>query len=114
MFVGVMQNAWREAFPQDSAPSVAELVEASTLLHRLMLPLAVDVPRVDLTHSAAAAFCGLPCIMSKLRWQTPYLLTEHGVYLREQYLNLGRGVKSLFVRWFLFRLMNTISDVNYA
>ena len=52
--------------------------------------------------------------MSKLRWNTPYLLTEHGVYLREQYLNLGRSVRSRFVRWFLFRLMNTINDVNYA
>jgi polysaccharide biosynthesis protein PelF len=113
-FVAVTQRAWRRQHPQQPAASVADLVDASNLLHRMMLPLAVDAPRVDLTHSAAAAFCGLPCIMSKLRWNTPYLLTEHGVYLREQYLNLGRSVKSLFVRWFLFRLMNTISDVNYA
>jgi glycosyltransferase involved in cell wall biosynthesis len=113
-FVAAMQRAWREAYPAAPAPSVADLVEASRLLQRLLLPLSVDVPRVDLTHSAAAAFCGLPCIMAKLRWNTPYLLTEHGVYLREQYLNLGRTVKSHFVRWFLFRLVNTINDVNYA
>jgi polysaccharide biosynthesis protein PelF len=113
-FVAVTQRAWKRQHPDEPAASVADLVDASRLFHRLMLPLAVDVPRVDLTHSAAAAFCGLPCIMSKLRWNTPYLLTEHGVYLREQYLNLGRSVKSLFVRWFLFRLMNTINDVNYA
>jgi glycosyltransferase involved in cell wall biosynthesis len=113
-FVGVVQQAWRTAYPDEPAPSLTDLVDASCLLHRLMLPLAVDLPRVDLTHSAAAAFCGLPCIMAKLRWNTPYLLTEHGVYLREQYLNLGRNVKSVFVRWFLFRLMNAINDVNYA
>jgi glycosyltransferase involved in cell wall biosynthesis len=113
-FVRVTQQAWRAAYPEDPLPSVKDLVDASRLLHRLMLPLAVDVPRVDLTHSAAAAFCGLPCILAKLRWNTPYLLTEHGVYLREQYLNLGRSVKSVFVRWFLFRLMNAINDVNYA
>jgi glycosyltransferase involved in cell wall biosynthesis len=114
VFVGVMQRAWREAYPAEPPPSLTDLVDASRLLHRLLLPLAVDVPQVDLTHSAAAAFCGLPCIMAKLRWNTPYLLTEHGVYLREQYLNLGRSVKSPFVRWFLFRLVNTINDVNYA
>jgi polysaccharide biosynthesis protein PelF len=113
-FVAVTQRAWKRQHPNEPPASVADLVDASRLLHRLMLPLAVDAPRVDLTHSAAAAFCGLPCIMAKLRWNTPYLLTEHGVYLREQYLNLGRSVKSLFVRWFLFRLMNTINDVNYA
>ena len=73
-----------------------------------MLPLALDTPRVDITHSAAAAFCGLPCVIAKLRWNTPYLLTEHGVYLREQYLNIGRSTKSPFVRWFLFRLVNMV------
>jgi glycosyltransferase involved in cell wall biosynthesis len=36
------------------------------------------------------------------------------VYLREQYLNLGRTSRSVFVRWFMFRLMSTIVDVNYA
>src|SRR5438093_11834817 len=113
-FVAVTRAGWQHAYPNEPAPSVADLVDASRLLSRLMLPLSVDAPRADLTHSAAAAFCGIPCVIAKLRWNTPYLLTEHGVYLREQYLNLGRTVKSLFVRWFLFRLMNTISDVNYA
>jgi glycosyltransferase involved in cell wall biosynthesis len=113
-FSAAMQRAWHDSYPDEPPPCLADLVEASMLLHRLMLPLAVDVPHVDLTHSTAAAFCGLPCIIAKLRWNVPYLLTEHGVYLREQYLNLGRNVRSLFVRWFLFRLVNTIGDVNYA
>jgi glycosyltransferase involved in cell wall biosynthesis len=110
----VTRDAWGARFPDEKPPSVDEVREAWRLLYRLMLPLSVAVPRVDLTHSAAAAFCGLPCIIAKLRWGTPFLLTEHGVYLREQYLNLGRSAKSLFVRWLLFRLMNAIVDVNYA
>jgi glycosyltransferase involved in cell wall biosynthesis len=113
-FSFIARGAWREQFPNEPAPSLSDLTEAWRLLYRLLLPLSVDVPRTALTHSAAAAFCGLPCIMSKLLWETPYLLTEHGVYLREQYLNLGRTAKSLFVRWFMFRLMSTIVDVNYA
>ena len=113
-FVDVMLRAWHRTHPDEPDPSLADLVDASRLLFRLMLPLAADVPRTDLTHSAAAAFCGLPCIIAKLQSKTPYLLTEHGVYLREQYLNVGRSVKSPFVRWFLLRLMNAITDVNYA
>jgi len=113
-FAAETRAGFQATHPDEPGPSVADVVDAWRLLTRLMLPLAVDAPRADLTHSAAAAFCGLPCVMSKLRWNTPFLLTEHGVYLREQYLNLGRTVKSLFVRWFLFRLMNTINDVNYA
>jgi polysaccharide biosynthesis protein PelF len=114
LFVDVMRRAWRQAHPNEPPPSLTGLVEAFRLLHRLLLPLASDPPRTDLTHSAAAAFCGLPCVVAKLRHNTPYLLTEHGVYLREQYLNLGRNIKSIFVRWFLFRLINTINDVHYA
>ncbi|HEV8346839.1 MAG TPA: GT4 family glycosyltransferase PelF [Vicinamibacterales bacterium] len=114
VFVDTMRSAWRKAQPNEPPPSLTDLADASRVLHRLLLPLAIETPRVDLTHSAAAAFCGLPCIIAKLRYNTPYLLTEHGVYLREQYLNLGRSIKSMFVRWFLFRLINTINHVNYA
>ena len=84
------------------------------LRSRLLPARRAELPRVDLTHSTAAAFCGIPCIIAKLKWGTPYLLTEHGVYLREQYLNLGASAKSLYVRWFLFRLVNMIVDLNYA
>jgi len=113
-FVRIARGGWHARFPDERTPSLAELGEAWRLLYRLMLPLGVDVPRTDLAHSAAAAFCGLPCIMAKLRFGIPYLLTEHGVYLREQYLNLGRAVKSTFVRWFMCELINAIADVNYA
>jgi len=71
------------------------------------------IPRADITHSSAAGFCGLPCVLSKLVDETPYLLTEHGVYIREQYLNLRRQMKSLFVRGFLYRLVENIVELNY-
>jgi len=113
-FVHVTSHAWARQFPSSPPPSLADLRDAWRLLYRFMLPLAIPVPRVDITHSAAAAFCGLPCILAKQLYGTPYLLTEHGVYLREQYLNVGRSTSSPFVRWFLCRLMSAIVDVNYA
>jgi len=113
-FVAVTQQGWRDAHPSDPLPSLAELIEAWRMCYRLMLPLAVDVRRFDLTHSTAAGFCGLPCIVAKLRRCTPYLLTEHSVYLRTQYLNLADSTTSTFVRWCVCRLVATIVDVNYA
>jgi glycosyltransferase involved in cell wall biosynthesis len=113
-FVAVMRQGWLDACASEPSPSIAELVEAWQLFYRLMLPLAVDTRRFDLTHSTAAAFCGLPCVVAKLRRGTPYLLTEHSVYLRNQYLNLADASGSLFVRWSLGRLTRTIVDVNYA
>ncbi|MBL8152437.1 MAG: GT4 family glycosyltransferase PelF, partial [Blastocatellia bacterium] len=71
------------------------------------------VPETDLVHSAAAGFCGLPCIIAKLQKGTPYLLTEHGVYMREQYLNMRKHVKSFFVRWFLYQFVGIVVRLNY-
>lgn len=113
-FASIMRQAWAERYPAEPAPSVGELAKAFRLLERLMLPLAVEVPKVALAHSAAAGFCGLPCIVAKLRQRVPYVLTEHAVYVREQYLAATRDLASPFIRWFLFRLVNTIADVNYA
>jgi glycosyltransferase involved in cell wall biosynthesis len=103
----------RPAWPHGVDPSVADLSEALRLLARLMSVLYYPVPRTDLGHSTAAAFCGLPCVIAKLEHGTPYLLTEHGIYLREQYLNLRQRIRSPFVRWFLYRLIQAVVSVNY-
>jgi polysaccharide biosynthesis protein PelF len=111
-FAPMVAQAWRDA--ENPTPSFGELAEAWQLLMRLLTVLAVPIPVTDLTHSAAAAFCGLPCVVAKLRSGTPFVLTEHGAYLREQYLNLGRSIRSAFVRWFLLRVITAVVDVNYA
>jgi polysaccharide biosynthesis protein PelF len=57
-------------------------------LYRYLLPLALPIPNVDVVHTSASAVCALPAIGAKLRYGTPMLLTEHGVYLRERILEL--------------------------
>ena len=113
-FGSIVADVWLREDSSRPAPSLGELAEAWRLLYRLLTVLAAPIPRTDLTHAAAAAFCGLPCVIAKLRWRTPYLLTEHGVYVREQYLNVSRSIRSSFVRWFLLRLISAIADLNYA
>ena len=92
---------------------LTELTEAMRLLYRFLITIHVPVPETDLTHSSAAAFCGLPCVIAKLQRGTPYLLTEHGINIREQYLNLNQSIPSLFVRKFLYRLMGAVVKVNF-
>ncbi|MEW6731975.1 MAG: GT4 family glycosyltransferase PelF [Acidobacteriota bacterium] len=111
-FQQVAHEGWRIQRSADM-PTLAEQTEALRLLYRFLLVLHFPVPPTDITHSAAAAFCGLPCILAKLAQGTPYLLTEHGVYLREQYLNLNRHIPSFFVRWFLYRLIGAVVRANY-
>ncbi len=109
------QIAWDFCQQEESLDrvTVGEFTDAMRLLYRFLLAIHVPVPETDITHSSAAAFCGLPCVIAKLQRDTPYLLTEHGINIREQYLNLNKNITSSFVRKFLFRLMGAIVKVNF-
>lgn len=113
VFRHAVRAAWECRPSATEAPTLAELKQAYRLLYHLLMVLHFPVPRADITHSSAASFCGLPCVLAKLANGTPYLLTEHGVYLREQYLNLRRQVRSFFARWFLYRVVENVVELNY-
>jgi glycosyltransferase involved in cell wall biosynthesis len=94
-------------------PSLFDLTESLRWLYRFVMIVNVHVPRTTLTHSTAAAFCGIPCITAKIRHGTPMVLTEHGVYAREQNLFLSRFHRLFFAKQFLLNLITTISRANY-
>lgn len=95
-------------------PTLQEAMQTIGWLYRFMVVLNTPIPKVDVTHSSAAAFCGLPGVVAKLENRTPFLLTEHGVYLREQYLSIGRSNMSPFSKRFLLGLIRQVTAANYA
>lgn len=95
-------------------PSVYDLIQSLGWIYRFMVVLNNPVPAVDVAHSTAAGFCGIPCVLAKLARNTPFMLTEHGVYLREQYLSLSRRGYSSYLTTFLIRLIHSVVGVNYA
>lgn len=95
-------------------PDVYGMVQSLGWLYRFFNILNTPVPDVQVTHSSAAAFCGIPCVIAKLLRKTPYMLTEHGVYLREQYLSLSKQEYASFLNTFLIRFVNSITSLNYA
>ena len=113
-FLSVVASLRERGALEVPEPTYAELAEALRLFYRFLLVLTVEPVAADVVHSTAAGFCGLPCVIARRTRGTPYLLTEHGVYLREQYLNLRRHVTSPFVRTLLYRLMESVVRMNYA
>lgn len=95
-------------------PSVFALIQSLGWIYRFFNILNTPIPRVDVAHSAAAAFCGIPCVLAKVRDRTPFLLTEHGVYLREQYLYLAKRGYPPFLSAFLMGLLRSVAGLNYA
>ena len=98
------------------SPTVFEAVQSLGWIYHFFTVLNTTLPEVDLVHSSAAAFCGMAGIVSKIQFGSPYILTEHGVYLREQYLSVGRSNMSGFSKRFLIALIQTVvrANLHYA
>ncbi|HEV8434654.1 MAG TPA: GT4 family glycosyltransferase PelF [Thermoanaerobaculia bacterium] len=94
-------------------PTLFDLTECLRWLYRFLIVLTVRVPQTSVAHSTAAAFCGIPCITAKLRHGTPLIVTEHGVYLREQNLFLSRFRRLFFCKQFLLNLITAVVRANY-
>lgn len=95
-------------------PDIYCLIQSLGWVYRFFNILNTPLPQSHVTHASAAAFCGIPCVLSKLQNKTPFLLTEHGVYLREQYLSLAKREYSSFMNTFLIRLIHSITSLNYT
>jgi polysaccharide biosynthesis protein PelF len=111
-FQKLVMTAWQSQIKPDRI-TLGEITETLRLLYRLLIPLHVPIPPVDLIHSSSASYCGLPGVIGKIKYKIPYLLTEHGINIREQYLNLRTGITSIFVRRFLHYLVSAVVKLNY-
>ena len=94
-------------------PDVYGLIQSLGWIYRFLNIVNTPVPKVNVSHSSASAFCGIPCVIAKLEHKTPFLLTEHGVYMREQYLSLSNRNLSPFLNVFLMRFIHSINTLNY-
>ena len=111
-FQKIVTTGWQSQI-KPSRITLGEITETMRLLYRLLIPLHVPIPTVDLIHSSAASYCGLPGVIGKIEYRIPYLLTEHGTNIREQYLNLRTAIPSVFVRRFLHYLVSAVVKLNY-
>ncbi|GAA2619112.1 GT4 family glycosyltransferase PelF [Dactylosporangium fulvum] len=77
--------------------------EAAVLLEHALRPLAATLPAdADLVHANANGLSSMVALAAKWRLGVPFLMTEHGVYLRERYLAAGEqsaGVKTALLRF---------------
>jgi glycosyltransferase involved in cell wall biosynthesis len=95
-------------------PDLYGMIQSLGWIYRFFNILNTPLPEAHVTHASAAAFCGIPCVLAKLKNNTPFLLTEHGVYLREQYLSLSKREYSSFLNTFLMRFIHSVTSLNYT
>jgi len=71
-------------------------------------------PRTDVVHVTAAGWAGIPATVERALHGTPFVLTEHGVYLRESYLAAVRAPSSVGERFISTRLARGLARSAYA
>lgn len=110
LFAGLWRERWpliaarRGARAADTRPTLYDAVTALRLVEHALRPLSHPPVRADVTHAVTNGLGALPALAAKWEDQIPMIVTEHGVYMREQYLHLrnppfGWPVKNLYLRF---------------
>jgi glycosyltransferase involved in cell wall biosynthesis len=97
----------------EEKPTVYEIVESLRWLYRFLISLLSPIREADIYHSSAAAFCGIPCVIAKIKKGIKFVLTEHGIYMREQYLFASREKMPVRTKDFFHGLISLVSKLNY-
>ncbi|MFC5722957.1 GT4 family glycosyltransferase PelF [Streptomyces gamaensis] len=82
-------------------PTLHDALTATDLLEHALRPLAARPPATGITHAVSGGLAAVPGLLAQQRHGTPFLLTEHGIYLRERYL----GFRAEPYRWPVKALM---------
>ncbi|MFQ3662688.1 MAG: GT4 family glycosyltransferase PelF [Chloroflexaceae bacterium] len=95
-------------------PSLRDLSEALQMLTRWLIPIAVPLPKCSIVHATSAGLASLPAIVARVQHGTPFLLTEHGIYLRERLLFWSHADVTPFIKWFTMRVTRRIVELSLA
>jgi glycosyltransferase involved in cell wall biosynthesis len=116
-FRAALEEVLAERVPQAGTPPHVDLVEASLLyqsLYWVARTAAVETPETDVLLVTAAGWAAVPALVHKALHDTPMILTEHGVYVREAYLASTRGGTSPGGRFIATRLARGLACAAYA
>ena len=94
-------------------PTLADAVQATLWLARFLRPLSVRAPLAELTHATSNGLATLLAFSAKWTYGTPFVLTEHGIYLRERYLELRFSGHSPAFKAFLLRFYSGLTRAAY-
>ncbi|MFJ7985478.1 GT4 family glycosyltransferase PelF [Streptomyces sp. NPDC094447] len=82
-------------------PTVHDALTATDLLEHALRPLAARIAGDGVAHAVSSGLATLPALAAQHFEGVPFLLTEHGIYLRERYL----GYRTEAQRWPVKALM---------
>jgi glycosyltransferase involved in cell wall biosynthesis len=82
-------------------------------LLRSLAITSVPLGNVDVVHASMAGLAGVPGVLHKRLRGVPFVITEHGIYLRELYIVLAKLPQLKACRRFLLMLADAVVRMNY-
>ena len=96
-----------------SQPDVYGLIQSLGWIYRFLNIINTPVPKVECQSFFSISILRNSMCDCETEHKTPFLLTEHGIYMREQYLSLSNRNLSPFLNIFLMRFIHSITARNY-
>ena len=98
-----------DRFNQMGKPSLHDVLDVTSSLSRYLTPLEV-VPDCDVAHTTANGLSSLAAFAAKWESGTPILLTEHGIYLRERFIEAHKSKAQDRVKAFFLLFFRALND----
>jgi polysaccharide biosynthesis protein PelF len=132
--VRVLSQAWRERWPDilpgdsglaglvpglperpvpDLVPTLGDAVTAMQMIEHALRPLSHPPVQADVVHAVTNGLGALPALAAKWWYGLPMIVTEHGVYMREQYMHLRRVPFGWPVKDMYLRFLRRVSTLGY-
>ncbi|OLV17887.1 GT4 family glycosyltransferase PelF [Deinococcus marmoris] len=99
--------------PRLPLPTVADSLDALMWLEHALRPLGHPAPQAEVGHAVSNGFAGLLALHGLWSHGTPFVLTEHGVYLRERYMEFRRSAYSPGFKGMLLRFYRLLCSLVY-
>jgi len=114
--VRLLSEAWRQ-WPPDcpqATPTLQDAVSAMQLLDHALRPLSWPPLQADVVHAVTNGLGALPALAAKWRHGVPMMVTEHGIYMREQYLHSKQMPYRYPTRSLYLRFLRRLCSLGYA
>ncbi|WP_309096275.1 GT4 family glycosyltransferase PelF [Streptomyces sp.] len=94
-------------------PTVHDALTATDLLEHALRPLGVRIPEESVAHAVSSGLATLPALAARHLDGVPFLLTEHGIYLRERYLGHRGATQRWPVKAFMLGFYRELNSHGY-
>ncbi len=78
-----------------------------------LLPISIDIPKKDISHITLSGFPVIPALILNYKYNTPIVVTEHGVYIRERLIAISASDYSYFLKDLLIKFSECITRLVY-